>query len=662
MTDAQRADCRAGTGLVDMTAAIQAAIDFAMYNNSSSGPGGPEVILPSGILKISDTIHLGYGTDFRSVTLRGAGPRDGSSLDTKGCGTSIKPTFNDRPAIAIQGGRGTTVRNLKIQGLNFDHVVATAGTPVAANLTAATWVDPTFPAASSSRYAPYAGIAVDPYSGVRPGTSYPDVTYPAFLGVVAQYAKNLSSRCWFDNVIVEGFVVGVAIQPSDADGNGDFTKFTRCDVNRNQYGISIGNSQSRLTLVEKGEIHRCHTAVVTGKHGRQLGKPDVMFLGTEIRDCMYWVDCPNTSYGGGPHFIGCYGESVYSLGTVGASATIQYSVKFDQCTFKFGAWTDYGVPAYVFRSEGEGFVTFDGCTFTSGSIEGRIALFGLSKAANYRLVGCQNTTTVETEQYERYALNATCGITFNQLSTDLSEFSCRVSAQYNLDTETSDGAVIHTSLASGNRTYLLPVYARTARANLNDPGFGIPRPEYQVGKSGKTFTITGREVEVDLLAAHTEARFALRGGDVGDVIWDSETGATFYVKSRTGTVITMIAQTGYDAAGELLAPLTPTGSLYLLNCRKYTPQYVTYGATSSASPIATTVQRDDAFKAFLQAEMPAGDRLWVDPEVDHYISNNDTLIAASDDTAGTLTASGNFRRTDDRHRFKLFVRAAAPNA
>lgn len=34
MTEAQLEDCRAGTGLIDVTAAIQAAINFALYRDN----------------------------------------------------------------------------------------------------------------------------------------------------------------------------------------------------------------------------------------------------------------------------------------------------------------------------------------------------------------------------------------------------------------------------------------------------------------------------------------------------------------------------------------------------------------------------------------------------------------------------------------------------
>jgi hypothetical protein len=43
----------------------------------------------------------------------------------------------------------------------------------------ANWIDPGLSITQDSRYAPYAAITIDAYSGPPPATSYPDVTYPA---------------------------------------------------------------------------------------------------------------------------------------------------------------------------------------------------------------------------------------------------------------------------------------------------------------------------------------------------------------------------------------------------------------------------------------------------------------------------------------------------
>jgi len=93
----------AGTQTVtgtDSTAAIQAAIDYALQNNARS------VCLPDGKYKTTDTIHLGYGdkSEFASIELT-ACSHGRAAFAGHLAGVSIFPTKPDRPAINVQGGR-----------------------------------------------------------------------------------------------------------------------------------------------------------------------------------------------------------------------------------------------------------------------------------------------------------------------------------------------------------------------------------------------------------------------------------------------------------------------------------------------------------------------------------------------------------------------------
>lgn len=95
------------TGVVDSTAAIQAAINFAAANNLK------EVYLPNGSYKITSTLRLGpTNTAAMSMTLLGAeGPGN-----HEGYGTRLLPTFNNDVALAIEGGQGMMVKNISIIG------------------------------------------------------------------------------------------------------------------------------------------------------------------------------------------------------------------------------------------------------------------------------------------------------------------------------------------------------------------------------------------------------------------------------------------------------------------------------------------------------------------------------------------------------------------
>jgi len=76
MTAAQIADVQAGTALVDVTAAIQAAVTYAISNNFGA------VYIPSGVYAVSSTINMGR------MCLRGDGD-----------GSRIRPTISDGSAV-----------------------------------------------------------------------------------------------------------------------------------------------------------------------------------------------------------------------------------------------------------------------------------------------------------------------------------------------------------------------------------------------------------------------------------------------------------------------------------------------------------------------------------------------------------------------------------
>ena len=264
-----------GDGVKDDTTAIQAAIDHAIYGGGAQTIPGGAVFLPAGIYNISDTLHLGYGDGFRSAYLFGEGRRFFAQRNFTG--TAIVATFNDRPAIAVTAGRNTTIKALTIKGQNFRWVIRNAlggtRTPKVDDLVAENWVDPAFPASASSAHAPYCGIAIDPYAGPQLDVSYPLVKFPAWLKVAGQYNKPPSSNTLIEEVEIVGFVVAVANHPCKSPGNGDYTKLMNCTIYACQYGVSVGNSQARLTRLSNCTVVKCHTGVATAAHGDRNGKP-----------------------------------------------------------------------------------------------------------------------------------------------------------------------------------------------------------------------------------------------------------------------------------------------------------------------------------------------------------------------------------------------------
>jgi hypothetical protein len=654
MTAAQLAEAQAGTLTTDMAPAIQSAIDWAIYRGSASGAGSAKITMPAGHFRCNTSIHLGYGTNFTSAILEGQGSKV----------TVLFSFFSDRPAIVVQGGRQTEVRDLGVYGQNVPHIQSFINSATDASIAATAWVDPALHINAASRWAPYAGVAIDPYVGAPAAQQYPAVPYPAFLGAVPQYNKNFSSETRLVNVEIQGYVVGLLNQVGDATGNGDYTKIDRCKIAYCVYGVSVCNTQARLTHITDSLLSVVHTGVVTAVHGRQTGKPSIKVDNTEIGVCIKWLDAPNTSVGGGPEFEYCYGEGVYSIGNAGTVANSSYPVSFRHCEFSM-AFSGLGVPAATFEYFGTGICTFDACTFvrTTG---GRMNFFGNSGARSFRFAACNSFTEFETVAlYQKIALNSTCGVTFvgfdsRGLSVDPLDFSCRVTNAYNLDTGASANSRVYGRVNAATRIQLACVYSERIIANDRDAGFSLPNINGSVSKSALSFAAAGRDVTVTL-TGRTNAQFALEGGDAGDIVWDDASGAVFYVRARTGAQIIMRAQTGYNAAGNLHAAPNNSGSLWFLNCRRYTPPYVTYATLTSGSAALTAVQRDDGDASYLESDLPAGDFFCVDSRVDNFLPSSGLQITASNNAAKTVTANGNFTRSETRKRLTTFVRAAPAN-
>lgn len=655
-----------GDGVVDDTVAIQAAIDYAIYQSALGNKAKGTVYIPSGKYKVSNTLHLGYGDGFRSVRVVGDGIR--YAADDAFCGTAISATFNDRPVFAVTGGRGTGISNMTIVGLNSSWVstngLGALAAPLIDDTIEANWVDPAFPAAASSRYAPYCAIAIDPYAGSRQAVSYPDVAYPAWLGASAQYNKPYSSTTLIENVQIRGFVVGIANQPCDADGNGDYTKVIGSAIEQCQYGISIGNTQSRLFRISNSTIVNCHTGITTCKHGRQNGKPQILVESTELGGIILWANIPNTSYAGGLRFENCYGELVYSIGLFNSNSRPS-SVVFDSCEFSFQSWQTRGVPAFIAENP-NGKLVFNSCVFTAGNPQ---TVFSFNCQSNRMSF---NDCTVLAEAvdgklYEKHAINATGGVVAKNAGGFFNGFSVEC-YRYNLTTGALVGSFSLNTSTDTSRKYGAPSYLQQIYAKdklLSAPIFNSQSGTPSINKVNcASLTSSGRAVTLDVTGAiGTEWRLTLDGGDVGDMLYDDVTGTVFFVTSRTGMVLSLLAQNNYNINGTMKVVITKTGNFYVLNCRVYSPAFSTFGDVTAGSAVLSNAGRLDGYNGYLTS---------VDDGVviDDYILPTRDWRAVSDAnsrvtgvTAGTITLQGaaSAGYTQVRKRLELFVRKPPVN-
>ena len=346
-----------GDGITDDTAAIQAAIDYVAYT-----PSAPKrVFLPNGKYKTTNTLHIGYGVFappvfFPSIIFEGEtsyGNQNGAEPLA-----GIYPTFNDRPAINVQGCRLTTIRNIAVTGVNYPW--AQPNFPLIADRSiVANYYGPNISGANNTRYSPYCGICVDAYSGPTPPNPYPAVNYPAFLGTgIPQYNKNYNSELVIDHVTVEGFVVGVMVQPGLVpDGSqGDFTTLRDCMIQHNIVNLAWGNADNRNPNIYNCRLGLSRTSIDTLTYGNQKGA----FLGN-VNGCCFDITYQilNVNLGGylpqggyGAILQNCYAENVVRIGVGYTEGRTGTGLTIAECKFAFGIKTTEYSPVYLYDAPG----------------------------------------------------------------------------------------------------------------------------------------------------------------------------------------------------------------------------------------------------------------------------------------------------------------------
>ena len=659
-----------GDGVTDDTAAIQAAINAAIYNGGSQANGLKVTVrIPAGTYLISDTIQLGYGITFNSVIVEG----DGYKYRTENLfdGTGIVVTFSDMPAFNFQGSRGSVLRGVGITGLLVNYIESNQmggiGTPVIDDTIAANWNDPSLSATQDSRYAPYAAITIDAYSGARPAVSYPNVTYPSYLGAVAQYNKNFSSDVLIEDVYVQGFTVAVANQPCDADGNGDFTLLRRCYFERCKWGVSVGNTQSRNVRIEAMKASSMYSVLTNNQHGRRLGK-----FGGEIADLSIFGAINifefSAFYAGPITFTNLYAESLWRLGNQAATSTNEVPFIFNGCEFSLTGQDDTrGVPATVLSGLGGqvGSFVFNGCVF-----DGYPSVVSLNYNGLVFSGGTVFRVDARTNPYQQFAHNATCGglVTYQINNPQYSDIRVKF---YNLDTNAVEGLTARTSLwTKGTRKNCIPFYSMNVGATDEVYDSFVSTTKYFTGIESKSafssLTLVNKTL-TGTFSARTDAQFMNLGPLPGDVIWDDATGMVFFVRSRTTTTFIAEAQNNYKSDGSggfnTITPFSTTvGNLYIRNSRIYTPEYYLRGDTTSGSTTITNVARDDGFSAWFNSQIAVGDAFAIRPTQDNWLSESTPFIAARDQSVPSITlVASTGLRTQVRYRFNAFIRLPPAN-
>jgi hypothetical protein len=657
----------------DSTAGIQAAVNYCVYGDSRR-----HVTMMAGRYKITDTIHLGYGANsthggatgfFNSCTIEGQGYKYRSEGTMSG--TAVLPTFSDRPAFNFQGSRGSRIRHMSIVGVFFStYANNSMGSPgdvpaLVDDTVEANWFVATGHANQNSRYAPYAAIAIDAYSGVRPATSYPDVVYPvAIVGVQAQYNKAFSSDVLIEDVHIAGFNTAVVNQPCDADGNGDFTHLRDVYMEQCKWGVSVGNTQSRGVMLDGCKASGMWSVLTNSQHGRQQGK-----FGGMIHTLNCWGVIQIFQFGAfyatPLTFINLYAESIWRLGDLSATSTSENGIIFDNCELLFSSQNDTkGYPATILG----GGQQLCGMLFRGGimSTYNRTSVFGF----NQNGVSFDNMFYVRNDvayalDYQRLAYNALAGgiVTTNLQVPE--RMRVRV-LPYRLSDGNRSFANTTARWSLSTRDYCCPIYCEKVRANgdLSDR-MDLPVPVFpDFAKSSFTSMTLVNGILTITFAARTDQQFMQTGPLPGDVIIDQDTQTVFWVKSRIGLVVLAVQQSNYKMVGGVVTPLVAVsmtvGLMTVKNSRLYTPSYYTTGDFTAASNLITNVARGDGYNGHVTTDILPNDALFIEEQRDLFIAAADNPLSAV--AAATLTMTSNAGvRTQVRRRLNWFVKQPPAN-
>lgn len=678
MTPAEQDDFYNTTRTLDLQPKIQLAIDYALYRNSTGIAAGPKVKIGGGIARIDRPIQAGYGVDLRSLTLEGDGMRFGGNFGNSGVGTAIVATFKDAPAIVVQGGWYTQLKDMQIIGPNQSFVVNLLNAAANMNqLLPANWIDPSFPASASTRFAVNCAIAIDPYSGPQPATHYPAVAYPSFLGAVAQYNKIISSNTLMQNILIQGFVAGIALAPCNNDGNGDYMHMENVQTFYGAWGFVWGNSQARTTSVRNCTYTGMCTVFDNHNFGFAAGNAQLLIESTSFNEIIRIFDMDTQNTGGqAPLVLHCFGESMYSIGTMGGNASFAGAANFFDCEFGFSWWERYGAPIYTYvNGASRAMTSFRQCTFfMNGTFAPFDSWLGLHMFTGgqtetgqvWRFEDCNTTYSADgTQLWQKCAMNATGGLTVSILSTRFESYTWRLNHRYNLDTGADLNQVQYGRLNQGKRDRCLPAYGQRAISSQQGADEGVPLTWRNGGINSVGLpTIAGRNITVVWGGGWTADSAWRLGGDVGDVLEDFSNGTTYIVYTRTGTTISARAQSGYDKDGNLLSPPGNNQSFWSLNTRRYMagPDKAFYGDLTAGSAVVTNIVDGAGNPSGLSADLTAGDWIYQEQEIDKlFVSDAACKIVSFNDGAHTMTMNGNATISRTHFRLSVFTRAPMPN-
>ncbi|MCG7856201.1 glycoside hydrolase family 55 protein [Flavihumibacter sediminis] len=286
-----------GDGSVDDYGAIQKAIDIAVKQSGT-------VYFPQGTYRIDQPIiiHNWNGKEYGQVFIKIIGE---STMWDNGKGSTIIANFKDKFALGIQKGKGCIVRGLNIQGL----YKAPGLNPK--DLYKQTYEDFGDKSCRDSRYSPYAGIVLDPFSGEVPA----DGGYPGLKNWYrGSQTRGGSSGIRIEDCTFGNLTVGAILSPNGYTQNNDLITFENIRFGDCKAGFVGCQAQEKMNrIINIGAWGSVHTLFVFNKYG--AGQPGNYFIqGVNIAGLVINI-IHRYSGGWGPMYMSdVFAESLASIG------------------------------------------------------------------------------------------------------------------------------------------------------------------------------------------------------------------------------------------------------------------------------------------------------------------------------------------------------------
>lgn len=171
-----------------------------------------------------------------------------SSFWDSNIGSELEPTFSNTFAIGIQNGKGCKVRKLKITGLFTPP--SSGDRKKFFNTSFENFKDNI---SRDSRFSPYAGIVIDPFTNLPTDKMPADGGYPglrSYYGLYSAFSSNTGSTgIEIEEMTINNFVVGICSSPNGVTRNAEITLINKIQFTNCKLCVSGGQDQEKMNVI-----------------------------------------------------------------------------------------------------------------------------------------------------------------------------------------------------------------------------------------------------------------------------------------------------------------------------------------------------------------------------------------------------------------------------